>query len=293
MVNLMDSVPPRTHTEDESGRSRQLRYRMKKALKTLARTVGLQRPHVAAARMFCERQALARTSRSRARGRGRILCYHSVGQPTFGVNDVTPAQFRRHIELALESGYRFVRASDIAATGGGEKDLAISFDDAATSVATNAEPMLREFGIPSILFAVSAWSDHSTAWARENLMTWRGLEDLLNKGVEIGSHSVTHPDFGKIEQAHVVRELEDSRRAIETNLGFTPQTFAIPLGQSMNWTPGAQQAAHDAGYTTIYAQAEDTRPQGTVARTFVTRFDSDRVFKALLGGAFDRWEEWV
>jgi Polysaccharide deacetylase len=104
---------------------------------------------------------------------------------------------------------------------------------------------------------------------------------------------VTHPDFGQIDQEQAVDELETSRRAIERHLGFAPETFAIPLGQSMNWTPQAATAAKAAGYTIVYAQAEDTRPDGTVPRTFVTRFDGDRIFRALLGGAFDRWEEWV
>jgi hypothetical protein len=30
-----------------------------------------------------------------------------------------------------------------------------------------------------------------------------------------------------------------------------------------------------------------------VARSFVTKFDGDRIFKALLKGKFDYWEEWV
>jgi len=76
-------------------------------------------------------------------------------------------------------------------------------------------------------------------------------------------------------------------------LGIAPTTFAIPLGQSNNWSAANTAAAREAGYTTIYAQAEETRPAGTVARTFVTCWDGDRVFKAALGGAFDRWEEWV
>ena len=53
------------------------------------------------------------------------------------------------------------------------------------------------------------------------------------------------------------------------------------------------KAANDAGYEIVYAQAEATRPEGTVARTFVTKFDGDRIFNALLKGKFDRWEEWV
>lgn len=243
--------------------------------------------------MYCERNVLARTSRARRRPGGRILCYHSIGQPEFGLNDVTPAQFRRHIELALEVGYRFVPARQIARMEGGEKDLAITFDDGATSVADAALPILADYSIPWTLFAVSGWSNHATDWAREHVLSWRGLENLLGKGVEIGSHSISHPDFGKIGHSQIVDELETSRREFERHLGIAPEIFAIPLGQSMNWTAAAHSAAHDAGYKIIYAQAEETRFEGTIPRTFVSRFDDDPIFKALLGGAFDGWEEWV
>ena len=57
---------------------------------------------------------LPASAAQRKRYIGRILCYHSVGQEEWGINDVTPAQFRRHIELALNAGYRFVPASEIA-----------------------------------------------------------------------------------------------------------------------------------------------------------------------------------
>ena len=70
---------------------------MKRALKTIARSVGVTRPRVAAARMCCERHWLATFGRPSKRYVGRILCYHTIGQSEWGVNDVTPAQFRRQI----------------------------------------------------------------------------------------------------------------------------------------------------------------------------------------------------
>jgi hypothetical protein len=48
----------------------------------------------------------------------------------------------------------------------------------------------------------------------------------------------------------------------------------------------------NVGYTTVYAQAVDTRPAGTVPRTFITRIDRPKVFRAALAGAYDGWEEW-
>jgi peptidoglycan/xylan/chitin deacetylase (PgdA/CDA1 family) len=266
---------------------------MKASLKRIVRSAGLRREHVAAARVYCERHVLATAGRRPKRSRGRILCYHSLGQPEFGVNDVAPARFRRHVELALESGFRFVSASEIARTGGGSKDLAITFDDAWNSVLTHAVPILAEYRIPLSVFVVSEWAEHRNAWLAERALDWRGVEHLMAAGAEIGSHSATHPDFGKLDPARFEAELAGSARTIEQRLGIRPASFAIPLGQSMNWTEAASEAAKKAGYEIIYAQAEETRPAGTVPRTFVTRFDGDGIFKSLLSGTFDHWEEWV
>jgi len=266
---------------------------VKQTLKRIVRSAGVERHHIAAARMCCERHVLAAVGRSRKRWIGRILCYHSIGQEEWGVNDVTPSQFRRHIELALNAGYRFVSAAELARTGGGPKDLAITFDDGLRSVLTEAAPILKEYGLPWTFFPVSEWSDNRHQFADDFVLSWRDIETLLASGAEMGSHSATHPDFGKIEFNQMVDELGGSRDLFQKRLGFAPETFAIPLGQSTNWKRESMKAANDAGYSVIYAQAEETRPEGTIARTFVTKFDGDRIFKALLKGKFDCWEEWV
>lgn len=266
---------------------------MKSTLKGLIRRTGVTRERVAAARMRVERNALAALPRPAPRMSGRILCYHSVGQPELGVNDISPQGFRRQIEIALAAGYRFVPALDIALTGGGPKDLAITFDDALRSLRTGAAPILKDFGIPWAFFAVSDWCETGHPWGPDVVLSWREIEALAADGVHVGSHSATHANFGGIAPDEAEEELTRSREMIERRLGFAPTTFAIPLGQSMNWTPTAGALARKAGYEVIYAQAENTRPADTVARTFVTCFDRDRIFKALLRGAYDNWEEWV
>jgi peptidoglycan/xylan/chitin deacetylase (PgdA/CDA1 family) len=265
---------------------------VKQTLKRLVRRTGLRRAHVATARLCCERNLLALAGRRNPRDYGRILCYHSIGQPQWGVNDVTPAQLRRHIEHALEGGLRFVPAADLARTGGKKNDIAITFDDGMRSVLDNALPILSEYKVPWTAFIVSDWAEGTGIWGPEVVLGWREVEKLMEGGAEIGSHSVTHPDFTSLEQSRITDELGTSKRVIEERLGIKADTFAIPYGQSMNWPAMAAKAAADTGYEIVYAQAEETRAPGTIARTFVTRFDGDRVFKALLAGAYDRWEEW-
>lgn len=264
---------------------------MQKQIKTLVKAAGIERRHVAAARMWAERHALATFGKSREKLTGRILCYHSIDEPEMGVNDVSERQFRDQIELAIAKGYRFVEPQRIARGHGQDKELAITFDDGRKSVLTHAARILAEYQIPWTLFVVTKWTDEHSA--QSPIISWRDVETLRANGVEIGSHSSTHPDFGTLDEQYLAEELAGSRAMFAQRLGFEPISFAIPLGQSMNWTAAAAAVAREAGYEIIYAQAEETRPPDTVPRTFVTHFDSPRIFSALLSGAYDSWEEWV
>ena len=109
-------------------------------MRSLLRALGVRRSTLAAARLYAERSLLSVRGDARARPTGRILCYHSVGTPAWGVNDVSPARFRRQLESALRRGYRFVPAREIALTGGtavppGAKVAAAGETPAATGLA--------------------------------------------------------------------------------------------------------------------------------------------------------------
>jgi peptidoglycan/xylan/chitin deacetylase (PgdA/CDA1 family) len=261
-------------------------------VRKLVQRTGLRRS-LAALRLKLERTVRSRRAVSTGARRSRILAYHSVGTAAWGVNDVSPEQFQAHLGAALQEGYRFAPAAEIAAGRAEEGSLAITFDDGLMSVAQNAAPILKEFGIPWSLFIVSDWATGRHEFEPGSMLGWREVEVLAGQGATIGSHSVTHPDFGRLDSDRAANELADSREAIARALGEAPVEFAIPFGQSRNWTEEAMSAARAAGYTTVYAQSEAKRPRGTVARTFITKFDTHSVFKAALGGAFDDWEEWV
>jgi peptidoglycan/xylan/chitin deacetylase (PgdA/CDA1 family) len=243
--------------------------------------------------MRCERVFLAAKHPSRS-SRSRILSYHGVGTPEWGVTNVTPSRFRRHLDLALEAGYQFVPARDVAgAIQDGDRRLAITFDDGLRTVATNAAPILADYGIPWTMFIVTKWADGEHPIHPDLFLGWDEIERLIHSGATIGSHSMTHPDFGRLARGAAEHELVSSRDAIRQHTGVDTTEFAIPTGRSVNWTPSAGEAARDAGYVLVYAHSERLRLPGTVPRTFITRFDGDRLFRAALGGAFDGWEEWI
>jgi len=263
-----------------------------------ARLMGItRRPRprlaVATARMRVERSMMA--GRPPSAFRSRILCYHGVGTPEWGVNDVTPARFARHMRLAADGGYRFVPARELADGTGGSADLrlGVTFDDGLRSVADGALPVLRDMSIPSTVFVVSDWAEGLHDSRPSPFLDWTGVERLAAAGVTIASHSRNHPDFSSIDEEEMVHQLQVPRRVLVERTGIDTDEFAIPFGQSKNWPRPAQSLAEAAGYRVVYAQSERRRPPGTTPRTFVGRHDDDRIFLAALRGGFDDWEEWV
>jgi peptidoglycan/xylan/chitin deacetylase (PgdA/CDA1 family) len=75
------------------------------------------------------------------------------------------------------------------------------------------------------------------------------LRDLASAGIEIGAHSRTHPDFGRISDWNVLHDeivvaREDLQTAIGTRIGY----FAFPFGRHENLNAAAFRIARDAGY---------------------------------------------
>lgn len=261
-----------------------------------SRPVRLAREGAVRGRLSAERRYMASRYKfarhSDAPRQGRILAYHSIGTPQWGINDVTPADFERHLQIAADDGWSFVTPAEVLANPD-KPQLALTFDDGLISVLANALPVLRHHGIPATAFVVTGFADGQAPRSLQSLLLdWRGLATLQSAGISLASHSVSHRDFGRLAAGEARRELETSRERLRTMVGVETAEFAIPYGQSRNWSLPASKAAAEAGYTTVYAQCVDTRPSGTVPRTFITRIDRPLLFRAALAGAYDGWEEW-
>lgn len=113
--------------------------------------------------------ALERAERSR--GRLRILAYHRVDEPEAepdldpGLLSATPAEFREQVDL-IAARYQPVSLDDLFAAHRGERPLPpravlLTFDDGYEDFARHAWPILREAGVPAVLFVPTAFPDRS------------------------------------------------------------------------------------------------------------------------------------
>lgn len=182
----------------------------------------------------------------------------------------------------LGRGYRPGAAAE--ALAGDERVLHVTFDDAFTSV-VEALPALERLGVPVTVFACSQYArdgrpldvpelarDAAALPGELATMDWEQLRGLAERGVEIGSHTRTHPHLRRLSDEELELELRESRDVIEAELGRPCPFFAYPYGEE---DARVRRAVQAAGYEAAFAIQSDERDVDPYALPRVALFRSD------------------
>ncbi|MDD2736000.1 MAG: polysaccharide deacetylase family protein [Desulfuromonadaceae bacterium] len=78
---------------------------------------------------------------------------------------------------------------------------------------------------------------------------WEELREMQASGIEIGSHTLTHPVLSRIPQAEMIQEVRESKDEIERMLGCRISTFCYPSGGMLDINENVVKAVADAGYS--------------------------------------------
>lgn len=188
-----------------------------------------------------------------------ILCYHAVSERWDADLATTPAQLRTQLESLMRRGYEGATFTEAATVRRSGRVLAVTFDDAFTSVLELAQPILASLGLPGTVFAVtdfadtggrlswpgiSQWADGPFAVELEG-MSWSQLRWLATQGWEVGSHTRSHPRLTELDDDALAGELRGSRESCEKSLGTTCRSVAYPYGDV---DARVVRAAAGAGY---------------------------------------------
>jgi len=189
--------------------------------------------------------------------RSVILCYHGVAESNSVADPhflcVSPSAFRTQIELLRDAGFEFVTVAELAArAAGGEPPpglVALSFDDGMDDNHHVALPILREYGLPATIYVATGLIGRPNPWIAANsgtrMMTEEELLEVAAAGIELGAHTVSHPDLSGMGMEDCVREMTDSRDALNALTGRQVRTFAYPFCM---YGPEAVAAAREAGF---------------------------------------------
>jgi peptidoglycan/xylan/chitin deacetylase (PgdA/CDA1 family) len=119
-------------------------------------------------------------------------------------------------------------------------------------------------------------------------MNWAQVRELSDAGMEIGSHSVSHPVLAQIEDDDVLRrELHDSKAAIEHHTGRPVVSLAYPVGGRAAYDDRVVAATREAGYRFAFTYGAgpnrlDALDGYRIKRLAVERYVSRNRFAAML-----------
>lgn len=61
-------------------------------------------------------------------------------------------------------------------------------------------------------------------------LDWRQIREMSDEGIEIGSHTITHPFLTKLTRDEIIYELAESKKIIEDKTGTQVKSIAYPNG---------------------------------------------------------------
>ena len=112
-----------------------------------------------------------------------------------------------------------------AFSGNIENDcICLTFDDGFKSDIEIVLPRLKEKNAYATFFIVKSYLN------KNGYMNEKDVIELSNQGMQIGSHSMSHPNFLEIDNSKKINELESSRKYLEDLTSKKISTFSFPFG---------------------------------------------------------------
>ena len=197
-----------------------------------------------------------------------VLMYHRItNNQTPGSSHgiwVTASQFSAQLHSLRSRGFETITFRDYDQFLQGQRRLPrrpviLTFDDGYEDNYTIALPLLRNFGCRAAIFAVTDKKRRTNFWDSDEpkaiLLSSAQMRELDHSGIEIGSHTVTHPRLTQTSIDVIRQELSESKDSLQQILGAEVISFAYPYGAL---PPAVKGLVEEAGYK--FAVAADSGP---------------------------------
>lgn len=233
-----------------------------------------------------------------------ILMYHSIQEgvsdrrPYYDIN-TSPVRFEQQMKFLREQGYESVHLGEarnlLAQDNWDSRYVVITFDDGYRDFLTTAYPIMAEFSHTAVLFVPSGLiQDGRTNFLQRECLTWSEIRELHAKGIEIGSHSVTHRELKFLGTSELEAEVADSKRTIEDKIGHSVTSFSYPYAFpeseaafSSTLRELLEKHGYQNGVTTILGSSSRDSDRFLLPRLPANSSDDIPLFRAKLEGHYD------
>jgi peptidoglycan/xylan/chitin deacetylase (PgdA/CDA1 family) len=209
--------------------------------------------------------SLVRRLHGLSKARCAILLYHRVNDFSKDILTVDTETFAAQL-LAVKARYPQMSTTELVSRIKQRQPIpptsvVIHFDDCYRDVWSNGAAILKAAGLSATAFISSGFIGTDRRFAHDvnkypfvypNLSADE-IRDWLEKGFEVGSHTVNHVDLGTCPVDDARYEVTESRSQLEA-IGGRPVTFfSFPFGRAENISKGAAQAVVDEGYAAMFS----------------------------------------
>jgi peptidoglycan/xylan/chitin deacetylase (PgdA/CDA1 family) len=235
-----------------------------------------------------------------------ILMYHSITEDIgprtapYYCTSTTPNRFAEQMNWIAEMGYKGVSLSKGLDILSGRMEfsgqpVAITFDDGFENFSTAALPVLIEHHFTATMYVPSYYINNIRCnFNSLNCLTWNEVRYIHSQGIEIGSHTATHPVLYGLSWKDIRYELESSKNQIEAQLGANVISFAYPFAFPQadrlfvrSFVDLLKELRYKNSVTTIIGRVASDADVYMLSRLPMNQFDDYKLTRAKLRGAYD------
>jgi peptidoglycan/xylan/chitin deacetylase (PgdA/CDA1 family) len=186
-----------------------------------------------------------------------ILTYHSIDDSGSPIS-VSPGVFQAQVQWLAEGPVRVLSLEDLISASPEDDAVALTFDDGFVNFGTVAAPLLEENGLPATLFVVANYVGKDNQWNGKKgpgipvlpLLDWAALGRCAESGVDIGGHTLNHPNLCQLSVERIRQELADAATTIAREIGTSPHAVAYPYGAHTPEISSMAEESYRLGVTT-------------------------------------------
>ena len=224
-----------------------------------------------------------------------VLTYHSVDD-TRSLLSISPNELRAQLAYLRSKGWSTLSPAEYVAQSAMPSDqrpgrlMLITFDDGFRNFQDQAVPLLLEFGYTATLFVGTEFVGRQPTWlgrdgfisqllnevgltsaqrhdldngipilARETLLDWPQLREIVRVGMHVQSHSSGHAMLTRLGPSELKQDLRGSRLRLEDELGAAVTAIAYPYGVCDERVAlSAREAGFEVGFIADHGPRDKT-----------------------------------
>jgi peptidoglycan/xylan/chitin deacetylase (PgdA/CDA1 family) len=223
-----------------------------------------------------------------------VLCYHIVESPNDPRMEISRDTFRQQMRYLAMTGYNVIPLRTLYEYVTGKrasipKDaVVITIDDGWRSTYTEVFPEMQKLGFPFTVFIYPRIIGQTS-----HALTWKQVKEMSDAGVDIESHSFSHPFLTqrrhasldeKQYQAWLDNELAGSRKLIAKEIGRPVDFIAYPYGDyDHHLVAACARAGYAAALTCDYGRVKKASDPLRMKRFVIDKRMDFAAFRRYLG----------